>query len=99
LLAYSLLERQIRHQGLTLTTRRIIAKLQSLDVVETVCWDGSVLLRLEPVDEEQALLLQALAHVLAELRVPRWPHLQLLSGEAPWVSLALSPPGEQPVVS
>jgi len=103
LLAYSLLERQVRRPGtlwvLTLTTRRIIAKLQSLDVVGTVCWDGSVLLRLVPVDEEQALLLQALAHVVAELRVPRWSHLQLPSGEARWVSLALSPPGEQPVVS
>jgi hypothetical protein len=99
LLAYSLLERQVRCHGLTLTTRRIIAKLQSLDVVGTVCWDGSVLLRLVPVDEEQALLLQALAHAVAELRVPRWSHLQLASGEARWVSLALSPPGEQPVVS
>jgi transposase len=99
LLAYSLLERQVRRHGLTLTTRRIIAKLQSLDVVGTVCWDGSVLLRLVPVDEEQALLLQALAHVVAKLRVPRWSHLQLPSGEARWVSLALSPPGEQPVVS
>jgi len=99
LLAYSLLERQARHHGLTLTTRRIIAKLQSLDVVETVCWDGSALLRLAPVDEKQALLLQALALVVAELRVPRWPHLQLPSGEARCVSLALSPPGGQPAVS
>jgi transposase len=99
LLAYSLLERQVRHHGLSLTTRRIIAKLQNVEVVETVCWDGSVLLRLAPVDEEQAQLLQALAHVVAELRVPRWSHLQLPSGEARWVSLALSPPGEQPVVS
>ena len=98
LLAYSLLERQVRHHGLSLTTRRIIAKLQSLDVVETVCWDGSVLLRLVPVDEEQALLLQALAHVVAELKVPRWSHLQLLPGEMLCVSLALSPPGEQSVV-
>jgi len=99
LLAYSLLERQVRHHGLPLTTRRIIAKLQSLDVVETVCWDGSSLLRLVPVDEEQALLLQALAHVMAELRVPRWSHLQLASGEARCVPLALSPPGEQSVLS
>jgi hypothetical protein len=99
LLAYSLLERQVRQHGLSLTTRRIIAKLQSLDVVETVCWDGSVVLRLVPVDEEQALLLQALAHVVAELRVPRWSHLQLPSGEARCASVALSPPGERPIVS
>jgi len=99
LLAYSLLERQARHHGLSLTTRRIIAKLQSLDVVETVCWDGSSLLRLVPVDEEQALLLQVLAHVVAELRVPRWPHLQLASGETQSVFVALAPPDRQLIVS
>lgn len=74
LLTYSLLERQVRQGGLQMTTRRIIEKLQSLDVVETFCWDGSHLLRLVPVDEEQAALLVILAHVLAELRLPRWPH-------------------------
>ena len=40
LLAYSLLERQVRQGGLQMTTRRIIHKLQSLDVIETCCWDG-----------------------------------------------------------
>jgi transposase len=99
LLAYSLLERQVRHHGLPLTTRRIIAKLQSLEVVETVCWDGSVMFRLVPVDEEQALLLQALAHIVTELNVPRWLHLQLPLSQRPRASVALSPPGEQPVVS
>ena len=57
LLAYSLLERQARQSGLQVTTRRIIEKLQRLDVVETFCWDGSRLLRLVPVNEEQAALL------------------------------------------
>jgi len=74
LLAYSLLERQVRQGGLQMTTRRIIEKLESLDVIETLCWDGSRLLRLVPVDEEQAALLQILAHILADLRLPRWPH-------------------------
>jgi len=99
LLAYSLLERQVRDHGLHTTTRRIIAKLQSLDVVETICWDGSYLLRLVPVDEEQALLLQILADVVAELRVPCWSHLQLSAGTMLCVSLALSPPGKQQVIS
>jgi len=90
LLAYNLLERQVRQGGLPMTTRRIIAKLQSLDVVETVCRDGSHLLRLVPVDEEQAALLQVLAHVLAELRLPRWPHPALPAGEL--LPLALPPP-------
>ena len=68
LLAYSLLERQVHQGGLQMTTRRIIEKLESLDVIETLCWDGSRLHRLVPVDQEQAALLQ----VLAQLRLPRW---------------------------
>lgn len=57
LLAYSLLERQARQGGLQMTTRRIIHKLESLDVVETQCRDGSHLLRLVPIDEELVDLL------------------------------------------
>ena len=91
LLAYSLLERQVRQGGLQMTTRRIIEKLEGLDVIETLCWDGSCLHRLAPVDEEQAALLGVLAHILAELRLPRWPHLLLPAGDTP--SLALPPPG------
>ena len=37
LLAYSLLERQVRQGGLQMATRRIIEKLESLDVIETFC--------------------------------------------------------------
>jgi transposase len=96
LLAYSLLERQARRGGLQMTTRRIIQNLESLDVVETQCWDGSHLLRLVPIDEEQAVLLQVLAHLLAELRLPRWPQRQLPTGNGP--VLALSPPEMQQVV-
>lgn len=108
LLTYSLLERQVRQGGLQMTTRRIIEKLQSLDVVETFCWDGSHLLRLVPVDEEQAALLVILAHVLAELRLPRWPcgigtipqgwpHPLLPAGDIQ--PLALPPPRAQQVVA
>jgi len=96
LLAYSVLERQARQGGLQMTTRRIIEKLQSVSVVETLCWDGSHLLRLTPVDEEQAVLFHTLAHVLAELRLPRWPHAQLSSVDIQ--PLALPPPGRQPLV-
>ena len=81
LLAYSLLERQVRQGGVHMTTRRIIAKLQSLDVVVTCCWDGSQLYRLVPVDEEQAALLQVLADVLAALRIPRCAHPVLSTQE------------------
>lgn len=93
LLAYSLLERQARQNGLQMTTRRIIAKLQSLDVVETLCWDGSHLVRLVPVDEEQTAILQVLAEVLTELHLPRWPHPLLSAGEN--TLFALSPPGRR----
>jgi len=90
LLAYSLLERQARRGGLPMTTRRIIAQLQRLDVVETFCWDGSRLLRCVPVDEEQAALLMVLAHLLAELRLPRWSHPSLPAGDH--LPLGLPPP-------
>jgi transposase len=91
LLAYGLLERQVRQNGLQMTTRRIIEKLENLDVVETLCWDGSQLYRVVPVDKEQALLLEILAHILAELRHSRWPHPLLPSGSI--FPLALPPPG------
>lgn len=90
LLAYNLLERQGRQGGLQVTTRRIIERLDSLDVIETVCWDGSRLYRLVPVHEEQATLLEILARVLADLQLPRWPHLQLPAGDI--LLLALPPP-------
>ena len=90
LLTYSLLERQARQNGLPLTTRRIIETLDSLDVVETLCWDGSLLYRIVPVDAEQAALLEILAQVLTDLRRPRWPHSLLPSGNI--LPLALPPP-------
>jgi transposase len=71
LLTYSLLERQMRRRGLEMTLRRLIARLEDLTVIETYCWDGSVLRRLTPVDEEQARLLVALAETLSQLRWPR----------------------------
>jgi transposase len=89
LLAYSLLERQARQNGLQMTTRRIIDKLESLDVIETQCWDGSRLCRIVPVDDEQTALLQALTHILAELRFPPRPREQFSSET---VLLLNSPP-------
>ena len=80
-----------------MTTRRIIEKLQSLDVIETCCWDGSRLLRLVPVDEEQAALWQCLAHILAEFRFPRGPYPLPPADETP--PLALPPPREWPLAA
>jgi transposase len=93
LLVYSLLERQAHQRGLQMTTRRIIQKLESLDVIETRCWDGSRLYRLVPVDEEQAALLEILAYALAELRPPRWPHALRLRTAGDILSPILPPPG------
>lgn len=67
LLAYSLLERQVRQAGLALTTRQIINRLETLTVVETHCHDGSCLRRLTPIEPEIARLLQLVAQVLDEL--------------------------------
>ena len=97
LLTYSLLERQVRQKGLQLTTRRLIQKLETLDLIETVCWDGSRLQRLAPVDPEQTLILEALVQVLTDLRCPRWPHPLLPAGHHPL--MALSPPPTWPVAA
>lgn len=71
LLTYNVLERQARRHGLALTTRRIIAALESLTIIETHCWDGSVLVRLAPMCGEQSRLLQVLAEIVDEMRWPR----------------------------
>jgi transposase len=92
LLAYSVLERQTRQAGLHLTGRRIMAKLNSLDVIVTCCWDGSQLLKLVPLDEEQEMLLQTLSQLLAQLWLPRWPWPRLSRPQAQ--PLALAPPGK-----
>jgi len=90
LLIYSMLERQARQGGLQMTTRRIIEKLESLDVVETHCVDGSHLLRLVPVNAEQAEIVEVLARVLVALRQPSGVHsLPPVPGRLLWT---LPPP-------
>jgi transposase len=70
LLVYSLLEREMRQRGLPLTTRRFIEQLEDLTVIETQCWDGSVLQRLTPVSQEQRQLIACLSQLVAALRLP-----------------------------
>ena len=67
LLAYSLLERQLRQQGLPLTTRQLIKRLQPLTLIETHCHDGSRLHRLTPVDPAVSLILALVAPALDDL--------------------------------
>jgi len=64
LLAYTILERQVKQAGLWLTTRRIIEQLDEWAVIETHCWDGSSLIRLTPATQAQADLLQVLSKVV-----------------------------------
>jgi transposase len=94
LLVYSLLERQVRHKGLALTTRRLIEQLENLSVIETHCWDGSVAYRLTPVNAEQAELLVILSEIIAEIVIPRLPAPQREGLEPPrgW---SLAPPLER----
>ena len=67
LLAYNLLQRQIRQQGVQMTTRRLIERLEHLSVIETHCWDGSSLRRLSPVDPELMGILEQVAVALEQL--------------------------------
>lgn len=67
LLAYSLLERQIRQASLPLTTRQLIKRLESLTLIETHYCDGSSLRRLTSVEPEVITILQLVATVLDDL--------------------------------
>lgn len=67
LLAYSFLERQTRQQGLNLTTRQLIKRLEPLTLIETHCHDGSCLRRLTPLDPALLPLLDLVALALADL--------------------------------
>jgi hypothetical protein len=90
LLAYSLLERQVRQSGLQLTTRQLIKRLETLTVIETHCRDGSCLRRLTPIAPEVAAILQLVAKVLDDwLTAPVISTLPLLPTGFGWPSLLL----------
>ncbi len=67
LLAYTLLQRQVQQQGLQMTTRHLIQQLDQLTLIETHCWDGSLLHRLTPVEPELLAILQSVALALDEM--------------------------------
>ncbi len=67
LLAYSLLERQMRQNGLQLTTRELIKRLETVSLIETHCHDGSCLRQLTPVEPEIALILELVGEALQKL--------------------------------
>lgn len=92
LLAYSLLERQVRQTGLQMTTRQIIKRLERLSLIETHCRDGSCLRRLTPVEPELAgiwqLVAQALDDLLATPMASKQPLLTDVSGLPPLLPLS-----------
>jgi hypothetical protein len=67
LLAYTLLERQLRQQGLQLTTRQLLKRLEHLTLIETHCHDGSCLRRLTPVAPAVLPILSLVALALDDL--------------------------------
>ena len=67
LLAYTLLQRQLQQQGLQMTTRRLIQRLDQIALIETRCWDGSRLQRLTPIEPELATILQSVSVALDEM--------------------------------
>jgi transposase len=71
LLVYNLLEREMRQRGLPWTTRHLIEQLEHLTVIETQCWDGSVVCRPTLVSDEQRQLMEFLSALVSELRLPR----------------------------
>jgi transposase len=86
LLAYSLLERQLHKQGLALTTRQLIQRLEYLSLIETHYLDGSYTARLVPQDPALLGLLELVASALAEL-------LQVLAvSRQPLLAASTSPP-------
>jgi hypothetical protein len=93
LLAYSLLERQLRHHGLHLTTRQLLKRLQQLTLIETHCHDGSCLRRLTPVDPAVASVLALVALALDDLvqTTTRTPQPGLPPGPSAPAPLCLKP--------
>lgn len=67
LLAYSLLERQMREQGLKFTTRQLLKRLRNLTMIETYYLDGSVTLHLTPLTPEIQTILPLVSAALKTL--------------------------------
>ena len=58
LLVYSLAERRCRRNGLHITGRQLLYEFAPLHVIETHCWDGSVLYRCMPLTPRQQDILR-----------------------------------------
>jgi len=67
LLAYSILERQVRLHGLMLTTRQIIQRLQDVTLIEADFRDGSCMRRITSLTPKTPTLLKSVAAALNDL--------------------------------
>jgi transposase len=90
LLTYSILERQMRQHGLSMTTRRLIEQLGELSIIETHCWDGSVTMRPTPITLEQMHLVRMMETIL-QTPFTRVAELARIDGRANEVGLPLHP--------
>jgi transposase len=87
LLAYNMLQHQVTQQGLHMTTRRIIAQLDTLVVIETLYLDGSCSRRMTDVPPEILSTLSFVSLALCNMV----HHLSLLSDTHNPHRLALPP--------
>ena len=90
LLAYSILEHQMRRHGLQMTTRRLIEQLSELSIIETHCWDGSVTIRPTPITPEQMQLVRMMETIL-QTPFTRVAELARIDGRANQIGLPLLP--------
>lgn len=74
LLAYSLLERQARQQGLGLTAHRILEQLSNVQVIEIETCDGSRTHMLSDVTPDQQRLLIRLRQAIEPPATAATPH-------------------------
>lgn len=88
LLIYSLAERRCRRSGLHVTGREMLYEFSPLHIVETHCWDGSILCRCMPLTADQKKILLHMGLVEEALFGPMgWTADGLLEGH-----LTLPPP-------
>lgn len=95
LLVYSLAERRCQRGGLPITGRRLLYEFAPLHVIETHCWDGSVLRRCMPLTPQQQDILQRMG--LAGVTRPATPEWWTGAG-ASGSPLILPPPRGQPLL-
>jgi len=93
LLAYNMLQHQVKQQGLHMTTRHIISQLDNLVVVETLYLDGSCSRRLTDVEPD---ILETLAFITLAL-TNMVHHVSALT-DAHSPRCLGSPPSEQPLL-